>query len=107
MSKSEIAKYAIINALSTALYVIILVSLIFYFGKTLQGSEETILIPIGMIMLFLFSASLTGTLVLGRPIMWYLDNKKKEALQLLLSTLIIILMITLIVFIMMITVALY
>lgn len=107
MSKSEIIKYAIINALSTALYIIIIVLSINYFGHTLQKTPDTIIIPMGMLMLFVFSAALTGTLVLGRPTMWYLDNRKKEAIQLLLSTLIIILMITIIAFITMTIIAFY
>lgn len=43
--------------------------------------------PIIMLMLFVFSAGMTATLVLGRPVIWYLDGKKKESIQLLLSTL--------------------
>lgn len=49
---------------------------------------DTIFAPIIMLMLFVFSAAITGSLVLGRPILWYIDGKKKEAVHLLFSTLI-------------------
>ena len=51
-----------------------------------------------MLMLFVFSAAFTGTLVLGRPIVWYLNGKKREALSLLFYTLGVFLAITLIAF---------
>ena len=38
------------------------------------------------LMLFVFSALLTGYLVLGKPIMMYVDGQKKEAVRLLFYT---------------------
>ena len=37
--------------------------------------------PLAVLMLFVVSATIVGTLVLGRPILLYLDGKKKEALR--------------------------
>lgn len=51
-----------------------------------MGQIPTPFIPIFMLMLFVFSAALTGTLFFGKPIMWYIDGKKKEALSLLAYT---------------------
>ena len=90
-------KYAIINSLVTALYVVFIASLIYFLGQTL-GAEKTVLAPIAMLMLFVFSAAFTGVMVFGRPILWYMDNKKKEALSLLFYTLGIFLIITIFVF---------
>jgi len=95
---SKIIKYATINGLSTALYVIAVASFMFFLGNSFPDEEKNIFIPIAMLMLFVFSAALTGTLVFGRPIMWYLNNKKQEAIKLLLYTLITILIITAIAF---------
>jgi len=69
-----------------------------YFGN--QGflkEIETIFIPIIMLMLFVFSAALTGFLMLGKPIMWYFDGKKKEAWSLFFYTLGFFFIITLII----------
>ena len=94
----DIAKYATINALGASLYVILIASLIYSFGNGNFGVNKTVLVPIAMLMLFVFSAAFTGSLVFGKPIMWYLDGKKKEALSLLLYTLAIFFIITIIIF---------
>jgi hypothetical protein len=99
-----VVKHAAINALATFLYVILVASFIYFLGQILPGPDnKTVLIPIAMLMLFVFSAALTGFLVLGRPVMWYLDGKKKEAVSLLLYTIGFLFVITLIVFIFLIT----
>ena len=43
--------------------------------------------PLAMLLLFVFSAAVTASLVFGKPILLYLDNFKKEAFKLLLYTL--------------------
>ncbi len=95
--KSEI-KYALLNSIGTAAYVILIVSFMYFFGSQLPSDNETVFAPISMLMLFVFSAAFTGLLVFGRPIIWYLDEKKKEAISLLFYTLSMFLVITFIVF---------
>ena len=81
-------KTALINASATAAYIILVASLLFYAGNAKWGQQTpTVLIPIFMLMLFVFSATVTATLMLGKPVLWYLEGKKKEALQLLGHTL--------------------
>jgi hypothetical protein len=99
----DILKYAAINSLGTAVYVVFIASLIYLLGHVLPGPDNTVLIPIAMLMLFVFSAAFTGSLVFGRPIVWYLDGKKREALYLLFYTLGIFFVMTLIVFILLVT----
>jgi hypothetical protein len=81
-----ILKTALLNSVATAVYVSIIGSFPFFAGR-MNIVEKTPLIPIFMLMLFVFSAALTGTLVFGRSILWYLDGKKQEALSLLACTL--------------------
>jgi hypothetical protein len=50
-------------------------------GSKWFGKQDTAWTPVAVLMLFVLSAAVTGTLVLGRPILMYLDGKKKEALQ--------------------------
>lgn len=88
-------KYAFLNATGTAAYVTAVGSFLFYAPKVF-GRGNSVLIPITMLLLFVFSAALTGALILGRPILWYVDGKKKEALSLLISTLAFLLGFTLI-----------
>ena len=60
-------------------------SFLFYVPKQL-GRAEPVLVPIVMLMLFVFSAAVTGSLIFGQPVLWYLDGKKKEAGSLLVAT---------------------
>lgn len=96
--KKDILKYAFVNAFSTAAYIVVLVSVLFNFPRRFLEDAQTILAPMMMLMVFVFSAAITATLVLGRPIMWYLDGKKKEALHLFLYTLAVFFIIILLVF---------
>jgi hypothetical protein len=79
-------KSPIWNALLAALYIICLVSAIFYGGPMLGGQEETILIPITMLSLFVLSASIMGFLFLSQPLQLYFDGAKREAVRFFLKT---------------------
>ncbi len=93
--KKDIIKNALINASAAALYVVAVASFLFYVPKSF-GRVDNVLIPIVMLLLFVFSTALMGVLILGRPILWYLDGKTQEAFSLLVYTLIIFLLITLV-----------
>lgn len=93
--KNNILKNAFLNAFATALYIVAIASFLSYTPKIFEEVEDkTVLVPIAMLSLLVFSATLTGVLVFGRPILWYLDGRKKEGVQLLLSTLAIFLSFT-------------
>ncbi|MFA4999425.1 MAG: hypothetical protein WC519_01725 [Parcubacteria group bacterium] len=86
--KKPILKKALLNALATILYIVLISSLLFY-GPNFFGSiaNDTVVLPIIMLCLLVFSAAVTGTLIFGQPIIWYLDGRKKEAFSLLAYTL--------------------
>jgi len=84
---SGIRKTALINSVTTALY-IIAVGFFMYFGTLIKvGRANTMLVPITLLLLFVFSAAITGFLIFGKPAQLYVDGKKKEALSLLTYTL--------------------
>ncbi|MFA5841738.1 MAG: hypothetical protein WC835_02125 [Candidatus Paceibacterota bacterium] len=87
---NNIIKNAAINAMGTALYVALVATFLsntqYIFGRD-GGDPKSVLVPIAMLLLLILSAAITGSLVLGKPILWYLDGKKKEALSLLAYTL--------------------
>lgn len=87
MKHNAIWKWAAIDAAATVLYIVLVVQFPVYFEKHSLGQQHGVLVPIFMLMVLVFSASVTGSLVFGRPIVWYLDGKKKEAAQLLGTTL--------------------
>ncbi|MCE9585895.1 hypothetical protein K8R04_01085 [Candidatus Uhrbacteria bacterium] len=95
--KKHILKLAALHVLATALYIVAVVSLLFSMPRSVDQSNS-ILLPIGMLLLFVFSALFTGSLVLGRPVLWYLDGKKKEAISLLMASIGMLFVVTLLVF---------
>lgn len=84
--KNSLLKYAGLNALGTTVYITFVASL-FFSASHFLVLKDMILIPIAMLLLFVLSAAVTGSLVLGRPLLWYLDGKKKEAVSLFIMTL--------------------
>ncbi len=82
----EVVAYAFLNALGTATYVAAVASFLFYTSQNLRVVEPSVLIPISMLLLFVVSATITASLVLGRPILWYLDGAKRDAVSLLVAT---------------------
>ena len=94
----KIINRAIIDAVGTALYIILVVSFIFSL-QMFSEKEDIIIIPIAMLLLFVCSAAITGFLVFGKPVMLYLDGKKREAVSLLGYTIGMLVLLTLISFI--------
>jgi hypothetical protein len=86
MDNNYLVKRAIGDALGTAVYVFI-VSQIITHGNQLFGKiENNLLAPMVFLLMFVFSALSTGYLVIGKPILMYLDGQKKEAIKLLFYT---------------------
>lgn len=82
-----IIKRAFVNSFLTSLY-IIAVGLFFYYGSLIKlGRSNSFLVPITLLLLFVFSAALTSYLMFGKPAQLYVDGKKKEALSLITYTL--------------------
>jgi hypothetical protein len=96
-------KHALINSLGASIYVVIIASFIYSLGNTFSETNDTIFAPIAMLMLFVFSAAFMSILVFGKPIIWYLDGKKKQAISLLFYTLGIFLIVTIVAFFLLIT----
>jgi len=87
MKKSEYILKSLINALGVLVYVSIVAWLLFN-GEHIFDDKPSFLIPLFMLLLFIISASITGLLVLGKPIHLYLSGLKKEAFVFLFATLI-------------------
>lgn len=86
MNRKKLILWSLFNALGTLVY-ITLVALILQNGEKIFGKMQDISGPIAFLLLFILSAAITGALVLGRPILLYLDNNRKDALILFFYTL--------------------
>lgn len=86
MSQSKLIARATISSLGVLAY-IALVSLILNNASQIFGTmNKGLLGPVAFLLLFVFSTLLTGGLILGKPIMLYLDGLKKEGLKLFIYT---------------------
>lgn len=81
MKNSSLIKISLLNSVGVLVYVS-LVALIMQNGEKIFGKMQNYLGPIAFLLLFILSAGVTGALVLGRPILFYLDGKKVEAIKL-------------------------
>ncbi len=85
MKKSQLVKKSLINAVLTIIYVF-LVALLMWKAEEIFGQMKNFLGPFAFLLLFTLSAAIVGSLIIGKPIFLYLDGQKKEAVMLLLYT---------------------
>lgn len=74
-----------------SLGVLAYVSLVVLFmsnANNIFGKGDNIMTGVIMLLILILSASITGSLVLGKPVLLYLDGKKAEAIKLLFFTII-------------------
>jgi hypothetical protein len=74
----------ILHSLGHAILVFLYVTAVAWImsnGSKIFGQQDTFLIPVGVLLLFVLSAAITGTLVLGRPILLYVSGHKPEAFK--------------------------
>ncbi len=86
MKKFNYLSRSFINAAGTFAYIFIIVWLGSHSQQIIDQSNS-FLTPVFMLLLFVVSASITGLLVLGKPVLLYLGGFKKEAFALLFATL--------------------
>lgn len=86
MKKPNLIAVSLINASATFVYVFLIAWMMFN-AKTIFGDPPSFFIPLFVILLFVISATITGLLVLGKPVHLYMGGFKKEAFTLLFATL--------------------
>ena len=103
MNKNATLKTGLINALIATAYIAV-VALVITNGESLFGKNDSVLNGMLFLLLFVISAAVMGVTIFGRPIMWYLDGQKKEAVRLVSYTLALLLFIAIIVFLILVAV---
>lgn len=86
MNSKTILTLSLRNALLTATYIIVIALFLSNVETIFSEPEDNFLAPAFMLLLFVISAAITGFLVIGKPIMLYMNNEKQEALNLFLYT---------------------
>ena len=77
-----------LDALATSLYIIAIVMFFNNAQRIFGEQEDKFFIPVIMLTLFVLSVLITGSLILGKPAMFYFDGQKKEGIKLLFYTII-------------------
>ena len=75
-----------LNALLAGLYIIGIVFLINTLAEPNTPDNETLLVPMMMLSLFVLSAAVMGFLFVAEPLTLYLDGKREEAVKFFLTT---------------------
>lgn len=85
MKREHIGLRAFLNAIATVLYV----AAVAWFLSNAEHwfKNEGFLVPLCILLLFVISATVTGLLVLGRPVQMYIDGVKREGIRMLFITL--------------------
>ena len=72
MQKEKIAQYSFIHSVGVLAYVF-LVAILIQNGDKLFGKNNNVASVMAFLMLFVFSATVVGGLVLAKPVMLYTD----------------------------------
>jgi heme O synthase-like polyprenyltransferase len=79
--RKKLAFFSFFSALGEGIY-ILLVALVMRNANQWFGNTPSISGIIAFLLLFVVSAAVSGALIFGKPVLLYLEGKKKEALEL-------------------------
>ena len=86
MLKKIIIKYAFIHAVSAIAYIALVAAFMSNAEKFFGPQNNKILGTTIFLTTFVISAAIMGILVFGKPVLFYLDGLKKEAISLAIYT---------------------
>jgi hypothetical protein len=86
MKNLKLIKRGGIHGLAVFGYIVFIVWFLNNASTWFGEDDRGIVAPIIMLSIFVLSALITAFLVLGKPIMLYIDGKKKEAVRMLFYT---------------------
>lgn len=85
MNNSKLVMWGMVDSVGVFVYTL-MVGWLMINGNSIFGEDLGVVGPALFLMLFVFSALVTGLLVFGRPVWLYLEHQKKAAVKLLLIT---------------------
>jgi hypothetical protein len=89
-------KNPIVNALGASAYIFLVVAVMNFVTGPMKNKPDSFFAPIMLLFVLTLSVAVMAYLFFYQPFVLYFDNKKKEALDLFLKTILIFGMITLI-----------
>lgn len=80
------SKNPIINALSASAYIILVVSVMTFVTQPLKNKPDTFFAPIAFLSVLTLSVAVMGFLFFYQPVQFFIEGKKKEAVNLFIKT---------------------
>lgn len=72
-------KKPFLRALAAAVYIVVIVFVVYIMDSILKSQNGTIIIPMTLLSLFVLSAAVMGFLFLSEPLFLLVENRKREA----------------------------
>lgn len=86
MKKQKLILFGFLHAFLVFVYVFG-ISFVLKNGEKFFGKMQNFFGPFLLLLLLVLSAAIVGSLIFAKPVMFYLNNLKKEAIYLFISTL--------------------
>ena len=83
---NKLIKRSFLNTLGLITYIAVIATVLMN-GEKVFGNVNPAFAPVAFLSLFVLSAALSASLVLGKPILMYLNGEKTEAIKLFFYTL--------------------
>lgn len=83
MKDAKIATQGLVNAALAFGYIAVVATMMYNARWIFGDGEDSVLAPIGFLLLFVVSAAVMAMLIFGKPVMLYVDGKKREGVMLL------------------------
>ena len=86
MFDKKIIKQSLACATAALLYIVLVATFMSNVGKIVGQQDKSALAPIGFLLLLVVSAATMGLLIFGKPVMLYMDGKKRESVAMVVGT---------------------
>lgn len=83
LDNKKLAKWAFVHSVGVTVYILLVALFMRNADRIFGDLDKSIFGPALFLMLFVLSAAVVGSLIAGKPLMLYLDGKKKEAVTML------------------------
>ncbi|MDD4785214.1 MAG: hypothetical protein PHH12_02055 [Candidatus Shapirobacteria bacterium] len=80
------SKNPIINALSASIYIILVVSIMNWVTQPLKNKPDTFFAPVIMLSVLTLSVAVMAFIFFYQPLQFFIEGKKKEAVNLFIKT---------------------
>lgn len=80
------SKNSIINALSASVYIVLVVSVMTFVTQPLKNKPDTFFAPIVVLFVLTLSTAIMGFLFFYQPLLFLIEGRRKEAVDLFVKT---------------------